>query len=1178
MDHTRELRSLIARVRRRWFACVALCTVGRATGAAALPLLAAIGVDWLLQPTGRALLLLGVVTIAASAAAAGIMFWRMQRRPDDGHVARFIEERAEEEDPSHPLSDCIVSAVQVTEKPAANGAFAALIVRQAIARLRAIDPAVVISKPAMRRAALQAAGGMAFLVIALIASASVTQRTYDAARLAWFPQSVAIAVVPGNARVVAGQPFRVRATFSGTGTTLMGFTPELVVSANGEQLAVAMTPVDGGFEFAFASIDRTFEYRVTAGAASSAGYTVTALFPPRVERIDLRYEYPSFTRLAPRDEEDAGDIYGPAGTRVRLRIHTDKPVTEGLMTLTEGAAVPLRSSGERSSEAELVLSKDNSYRIRLADEDGLSSTSDTEYFIRLMDDRPPEVRILRPAGDQGIMPLEEVTIEARADDDYGIEAFDLVYSVAGRGERSVPFRRASGTDVARIGSHLIAAEELKVQPGDVITYFARARDVARGKRSTETRSDIFFLEVKPFGEEFVSAQSQAMGGGASGTQIDSLIAAQKEIINATWNLERRSHAGRSSEDLKAVAAAQAELRARAEQMAAGARRRGRNPFLPQQVSLRQPPRRTSGPDPVSQAIDSMTRAVEQLEASRTKDAIPHEMAALQGLLRAQAEIRRRQVMQQSASGASSGGSNRADQDLSALFDRELQRQQRTNYETRSRVDERPDQKDENSALDRIKDLARRQEDLSRRQRELDERNLSAEELKRQLETLTREQMELQRQMEELQKGSTGSEGSRGAKGSEGATGSQQQRAMREAAEQMRRAAEELKRQNTGGAAQNAQNAAERLRQIEQQARGSSADARQRAAGELQMEAQQVAEAQRRVAAESSRVQKDGQNASADTHRRLASEKDRLAERVDEMQRAAQQIARAGDKQGDKVGASNAAREAAQQLQHDRIGQRLRESADQSRAASAGGKGGDPRKAADADEQLARALERVADTLGGGARAEAGKLADSLQATGQIRDRLNRLEQQIRETEAKQKAASTQGASGQQQGNQQQKGEQAGQQPQRGQPQTGQPQPGSEGRQGRAGRQGQGGSGQGGELQRLREEYARELEKSRDTLGRLEAEQRSGTNMATPEQHQYSRSAPGTESFKQDFSGWESMRKDIDLALERYEAAASDRLAKKLGEDRLNGGGSDRVPEAYRRLIARYYESLARVKR
>jgi hypothetical protein len=94
---------------------------------------------------------------------------------------------------------------------------------------------------------------------------------------------------------------------------------------------------------------------------------------------------------------------------------------------------------------------------------------------------------------------------------------------------------------------------------------------------------------------------------------------------------------------------------------------------------------------------------------------------------------------------------------------------------------------------------------------------------------------------------------------------------------------------------------------------------------------------------------------------------------------------------------------------------------------------------------------------------------------------------------------------------------------------------------------------------------------------MQAEQRGGGG-ATPEQHEWSRSAPGNESFKQDFKGWESLRKDVDLALERYEAGVSARLAKKAADDRLSGGGSERVPDAYRPLVSKYFESLARDKK
>jgi hypothetical protein len=53
---------------------------------------------------------------------------------------------------------------------------------------------------------------------------------------------------------------------------------------------------------------------------------------------------------------------------------------------------------------------------------------------------------------------------------------------------------------------------------------------------------------------------------------------------------------------------------------------------------------------------------------------------------------------------------------------------------------------------------------------------------------------------------------------------------------------------------------------------------------------------------------------------------------------------------------------------------------------------------------------------------------------------------------------------------------------------------------------------------------------------------------------------------------------VDRTLEQHDVDVSRRLAWVIGEDRLNGGGSERIPEQYRRLVAKYYESLARVKK
>ena len=522
------------------------------------------------------------------------------------------------------------------------------------------------------------------------------------------------------------------------------------------------------------------------------------------------------------------------------------------------------------------------------------------------------------------------------------------------------------------------------------------------------------------------------------------------------------------------------------------------------------------------------------------------MAALQGLLQAQAEIRRREVAQQA--GASMGGLGRQGQDLSALFDKELQRQQRTNYETRSQTETRADKEAGESVLDKIRELARRQEELNRRQRELAAARPDGDELKRQLETLTREQEALRRETEELARrmGGQPAQAERGASSQQNPAGSGP---MRDAASEMGGAAGELQRQSPGSAADRGARAAAGLRRLEQQMRRDDPDAQRRAAGEVRLEAQQIADEQRRIASEAARLAKGTDQANADGWRRLSGEKDKLADRVDGLQRTAEQFA-GGSKppppgppdQASRSGSQPAS--AARELARQQIAGRMRETArkmrDAAGADSASGRSSRPaprQGAAEAEQQIARSLDQIVDQLGGAATG-AEDLSRELDQARAIRERLDRAERELQKADAN-SAAGRQG-------------------------------------QGRATGAGQGASD---DLQRLREQYAKELQTARESLSRLErAAPGSGLGGTSPEQHEWSGVDKGTEAFKQDFSQWESLRKDVDSALERYEASVIARAARKSLQDRLSAGGSDRVPDDYRQLIARYYESLAQNKK
>ncbi len=204
-----------------------------------------------------------------------------------------------------------------------------------------------------------------------------------------------------------------------------------------------------------------------------------------------------------------------------------------------------------------------------------------------------------------------------------------------------------------------------------------------------------------------------MAGGGGGGEMDDLVAAQKDVVSATWKLERRSAGGRSASDIRAVGRAQAEVRDKLKQQSASAappspaprRRRGIEPAEAE-----------APPVPLQAAGEAMDRAVTQLEKLDTRSAITHEMDALNQLLKAEAEIRRRQLARQQ-SGQGGGRGRSGNEDLSALFDQELMRQQ-TNYQQQNSVESRQESTKGASALDKIRELARRQDDLAREQQQL----------------------------------------------------------------------------------------------------------------------------------------------------------------------------------------------------------------------------------------------------------------------------------------------------------------------------------------------------------------------------------------------------------------------------------------------------------------------------
>jgi hypothetical protein len=1171
-----ELQSVLSNVRRRWTQRALLRAWTLGAIAAAAVLLAGLGAVLIVAREGFSLLFTVTVVAVGALFALGRALWPLRRKPTDRQLARFIEER------SPDLDDVLVTAVDYAARPDSSPQMRECLADDAVRAARGVELDTIVSRRSLREWAIRGAGAAAALIVVASLIAPSFGRATGLAGAYLFPARLTVEVTPGFAKVRAGEPVTITARVTGVEG---GLTPVLTLVIGDASRDLRMEPAEerGQFRLTLENVTKSFGYRVAAAAARSEDYTISVIHPPRVERIDVRYEFPKGLGLEPRTDEDSGDIYGPAGTTVRLTIVADKPIARATLKLDDGTTVDLQAR-EQMLEGQLTIEDDGSYRVALADIDGLENAGDTEYFIRTLDDRPPDVRILRPAGDKKVTPLEEVQIEARADDDYGIASFDLVFQAPGGKEKVVPFRGPKGGLTAD-GLHTMFMEDLDVQPGDFVTYFARARDVSRGRRSVEARSDIFFLEVKPFEEEFVAARSQAMGGSGGGDRdLQQLAEAQKQIIVATWKLDaraRRARDAKPAQDIREVSKAQAELKKRAEEVGGQISRTLGDPRRRRGTGGPAP----SGNDPIGKAIEAMGRAVGELEKLDTSIALPHEMEALKQLLKAEAENKRRQIARSQQAGGG-GGMNRSEADLSSLFDQELRKRNQTNYETPTSTEERQENKKEDDPLEKIRELARRQDALARRQRDLahNREQIEEDELKRQLERLTREQNQLRQEADQLsrqmsERGGQSRQGQQnqqsgqraGQQSSSGegqaSSGQQGSKQLRDIAEEMRNAASDLQRNNPDQASARGERATERLRELERQLRTARPDDRRRALGDLQLESKQLADAQRRLAAEAS---KTGQAQSGqDARRRLAGDQERLAERTERLQDSVKRLAQSGQGDGDE---RKATEEAARELERQRLAERMRKSAESLRGNGEAKQG----------EEIARALDQVAQRLGAasGARdADSRRLSDQLAKSQELREKIASIERDIEKLQR----AGEQQRGGQpqpgEQGQQGQQGQQAGQGSQNGQgSQVGQGTQSSQSQGGGQGaanaREGAGGEQDGNGLQQLQREInerMRDANRLADEIGR---DNLGMQGAKTPEEWWRSFSAPGTEGFKQDFAQWESLKNNLLLALEAVESEVSDQLRAKENNARLNAGGHDTVSESYRQLVEKYYRSLA----
>ena len=568
------------------------------------------------------------------------------------------------------------------------------------------------------------------LIVAVIVASGDSAYQLAAKRL-WLGDALSqgaprIVVAPGDVVVPRGADLVIDVTTSGFDAARVTMHARFEGAPGFEAAPMARTGPTS-HSFVFVAVTDAIDYYVGSRSLNSDRFRIRVADLPRVTSVRASYTYPTWTHLEP-DTRDAGGLAGVEGTEIVIEGTSTGPVQDPLLVVNgETQSAESTAAGVAGT---ITLEESGSWHFAVMHEGILTRISD-EYPVALLRDAPPEVAFTWPGHDRPATSIEEVGLSFEATDDFGVESLALTYAINGGAWITAKLEQ-SGERVKVTGAHVFYLEDVRalldgefgdraLRPGDIVSFFAEARD-----HTSSTRSSLYFIDVRPFDRQYREAGQQ--GGNMQAGGGFEVAERQREILAATWNLiNRRDTTGLDGADRDQVltlAAMQRRLQTQVQTLIAraGARELGdadeTGTFLAE----------------LTASIEDMDPAAEELEDIRLDEAIGPEQRALQHLLAAEATMREVDV----AFGDYEGGRGTSGRALEELVEIELD-PERNRYESPESPDfGAQDEAGQNDDWRELEALAARQQRLAERSAQNPDSQVSRwqqERLQRELESL-----------------------------------------------------------------------------------------------------------------------------------------------------------------------------------------------------------------------------------------------------------------------------------------------------------------------------------------------------------------------------------------------------------------------------------------------------------
>jgi hypothetical protein len=351
-----------------------------------------------------------------------------------------------------------------------------------------------------------------------------------------------IEVTPGDAQLERGSGLVISVRFGRRPPPEVSLVLNWV-SGKTQRLPMARNLADPVFGASLLEVAEDGLYHVEYNGEQTRDFKISVFDYPALTHADADLHYPAYTGLTNKTIRDTQRISAVEGTRLNYTLQLNEPVTRARLVGQEQSLPLALQTNAVAVLDDFMLTNSARYSLELVDADGRTNKMPAEFVFQVIPDRPPEVKIIFPRGDQRVSKLEEMLLEGGARDDFGLLKYGLGYGVAGQPPQFIELGQSAPANVQRQFTNQIALEKLGVDVDQLVSYFAWAEDYGPDGKERRTFSDIFFAEVRPFEEVFRADQSgasESQQGSQNGgrNQSPRLAELQKQIVIATWKLQK----------------------------------------------------------------------------------------------------------------------------------------------------------------------------------------------------------------------------------------------------------------------------------------------------------------------------------------------------------------------------------------------------------------------------------------------------------------------------------------------------------------------------------------------------------------------------------------------------------------------------------------------------------------